>query len=187
MRIVLAHLASFYQKALSRLRESAPCSRLLSMSVMDFVARIHVDSFASIRRMDYCNAVVCPYHQCSGTVFAKLAGESHTGACARVLGYVARSMFLCAHGQPGLVVQGGIFVDTEHDATQAHGVPTSHEGGVKIMRSLFTISYDLYMTRRYPYLMLWQLCIAQLLICSFVHMLTWVALQPVSIQTHVYI
>ena len=129
---------------------------------MDFVARIHVDSFASIRRMDYCNAVVCPYFQCSGTVFVKFTGESHTGARARVLGFVARCMFLCAHGQPGPVVQGGIFVDTEHDATLACGVPTSHEGGVKIMRSLFTISYDLYMTRRYPYLMLRQLRNAQL-------------------------
>ena len=152
MRIVLAHLASFYQGALSRLRESAPCSRLLSMSVMDFVARIHVDSFASIRRMDYCNAVVCPYHQCSGTVFARFAGESHTGARARVLGFVARCMFLCAHGQPGPVVQGGIFVDTEHDATLACGVPTSHEGGVKIIRSFLSNFVDLYMTRGYPHL-----------------------------------
>ena len=61
-------------------------------------------------------------------------------------------MFLCAHGQPGLVVQGGIFVDTEHDATQVYGVPTSHEGGVKIIRSFLSNFVDLYMTRGYPHL-----------------------------------
>jgi hypothetical protein len=153
MRIVFVHLRRFIKGGpFAHARIGPPCSQLPSMSVMDFVARIHVDSFASIRRMDYCNAVVCPYFQCSGTVFVKFTGESHTGARARVLGFVARCMFLCAHGQPGPVVQGGIFVDTEHDATLACGVPTSHEGGVKIIRSFLNNFVDLYMTRGYPLL-----------------------------------